>query len=105
MLTITNDAGRPFNVITIRTGERYGRTNALTADEPMVSIYDASQDKDVFGDRGQFVSRYYLSTLADGAVDKGVHLDGGVPVWHISATNKAEVIAYAVTEILQTEGA
>ena len=100
MMTIRNDDGRPFNVITIRTGENYGRTNALTADAPMVEIYDASQDKDVFGERGQFVSRYYLSTLAEGAADKGIHLDGGVSTWHINATNKAEVIAYAVREIL-----
>lgn len=85
-MKITNDEGRTFLVRAVRKGERYGLDDCLTHDEadPLIEFYDLSADPKKFGERGQFVSRYYASTLAkrDGL---GLCLDGGIPEWSIDA--------------------
>jgi hypothetical protein len=45
--------------------------------------------------RGQFVSRYYASTLLDGSgYPTGLCLDGGVAEWAVSANGMAQVLDY-----------
>tara|TARA_B100000809_G_scaffold40008_1_gene34971 strand:+ start:1879 stop:2376 length:498 start_codon:yes stop_codon:yes gene_type:complete len=77
----------------IANGDKYGRDDCLTHDkEPMVEFYDMANAL-TFGERGQFVTRYYISSLRDddyvGYVDKGNrhHLDlmGYEPTWKVSA--------------------
>lgn len=103
MIAVTNSAGRTFNVRVVHEGDEYGLNDCLVHDgEPMVEFYDATYEGDKFGPRGQFVSRYYLSTLTSvmGAEPgRGLNLDGGVPVWQITAENVAEAIAYALEEV------
>lgn len=100
------DKGRPWRVRFLRKGDRYGRDRCLTHDElePMVEFYDRkfaggqSNWGHSFPDEGQFVSRYYLSSLLkckssllepEGG---GLNLDGGIEAWSISAKGMHVVV-------------
>jgi len=106
ILRITNDKGRNFNVRIVRVGDRYGRDDCLThgaeknddPDEgPLVEFYDAEHESNPkftdFMGRGQFVSRYYITTIlgkdrfarAGGEKNTGLDLMGYEPVWKIDA--------------------
>ena len=95
MLTIWNTVNkRSFNVRLVEQGDKYGLNLSLTHDEaePLVEFYDASYDfdKDESGKvLGQFVSRYYMSTLAgeyNGTF--GLCLDGGsADEWSVDANS------------------
>lgn len=82
-------------------GDNYGLNHCLEHDEadPLVEFYDmdsgAAQKMRASDDPrtryegeeyGQFVSRYYLSTLNETswANSSGLNLDGGVPRWGVS---------------------
>ena len=67
--------------------ERYGLNDCLVhdKDEPLVEFFDAAQDHTVFGPLGQFVSRYYRSTLMESKNHDGLLLDTGAPHWQIGA--------------------
>ncbi len=50
----------------------------------LVEFYDGKYaDAGTFGPLGQFVSRYYISTLNKHPHPHGLCLDGGVAVWRI----------------------
>lgn len=100
MLRIINDKGIPFSVRMVFQGQNYGNQMQLTHDgsEPLVEFYDASSVPN-YG-LGQFVSRYYLSSLIDNRQPEthGLDLDGGVPDWKITAENMNEVLKWAEGE-------
>lgn len=81
--TITNDKGRVFNVKRVDPGEYYGRAECLKAEGIYIEFYDATYSN--CGPLGQFVSRYYLKTLAERDPHDGLNLQGGVPEWQIDA--------------------
>lgn len=64
-----------FEVGIVQKGGAYGLNKCLThtKDDPLVEFYTA---------KGQFVSRYYLSTLMEST--GGLNLEGNVPEWQIS---------------------
>ena len=69
----------------VRKGDRYGLNGCLThdEDEPLVEFYDGDYDHNPWlGVKGQFISRYNLSTLLDHE-SGGIDLDGGQPKWQI----------------------
>ncbi len=74
----------------VLAGEAYGKDNCLTHDkaEPLVEFYDTRHPET---DLGQFVSRYYLSTLLERALTDGLCLQGGVPSWSVSGEAMHEV--------------
>lgn len=93
----------------VMPGGHYGRTGALTYEPeeaakygsglPLVEFYDMSQDPVAFPG-GQFVSRYYMSTLLgtdnlhlDEPIRdiKALCLDGGVPSWTIAGDDLKRV--------------
>lgn len=81
--------GIPFHVKLINKGEKYGLDHCLTHDktDPLVEFYDARYVKN-FESLGQFVSRYYLSTLIndkDNLICYGLNLHGGIPDWKINS--------------------
>ncbi len=85
-----------FNVRIVNKGDRYGRADCLTHDDdrPMVEFYDHRYTHGDWPDRGQFVSRYYVSTLLEGE-NRGLCLDGGnANEWSVSADGMALVRAY-----------
>lgn len=54
----------------LEDGDRYGLDDCLEwqSSRSGVEFYDYSQDKEKFGHRGQFVSRYYVETLLEDAM-------------------------------------
>lgn len=85
-MKVTNDEGRTFLVRVVHKGEKYGLDDCLTHDEadPLIEFYDQSVNLKSWGPRGQFVSRYYASTLAERS-PYGLNLLGYVPEWKIDA--------------------
>lgn len=96
---VTNDQGRTFLIRVVESGDNYGRDDCLNHDgETMIEFYDRSH-RESFGERGQFVSRYYVSTLVgsheqDGEC-RGLDLHGGVPVWQVTGENVSDALALA----------
>lgn len=91
-------------------GDNYGRNHCLEHDkaDPLVEFYDmdsgaaqqmrASDDPRVRfegEEYGQFVSRYYLSTLnkTNWADSSGLNLDGGIPRWSVSGGYMHQVMS------------
>lgn len=76
--------GTHFRVRLVRRWERYGLDDCLTHGEadPLVEFYDTRY---AHTHRGQFVSRYYRSTLLEHPQGRGLCLDGGIPEWSIGA--------------------
>jgi hypothetical protein len=97
ILSFTNDLGIPMIARLVHRGDRYGRDGCLTHDEedPMLEFYDARYNHNPWlGFRGQFISRYYLSTLNEHRPYKrwiGLDLHGGVPVWKASSENMVDI--------------
>lgn len=102
-INIVNQYGVPFNVVVVEQGGSYGRNQCLTHDEvdPLVEFYDDRyHNSEDWLQYGQFVSRYYASTLLEDHEDgHGLCLDGGVDAWVVSASNMI-----AVKELLEDMG-
>jgi hypothetical protein len=101
MLKIINDKGRAFNVRRVKEGDKYGLNDCLTHGPDklgdLIEFYDASTVLKTHGDRGQFVTRYYVRTLqSDSAqlISRGLCLNGGVPVWTVDAGAMLAVIRW-----------
>jgi hypothetical protein len=78
------DDDRVWNVRLVSLGDRYGLNNCMTYDSlvPVVEFYDANYAGDTFGQLGQFVSRYYITTFME--IDgSGLNLDDGIHEWQI----------------------
>lgn len=95
---VTNDRGRTFNVTLVRKGDAYGLNDCLTHNkpDPMIEFYDATYEHDPKFEigRGQFVTRYYLTTLtgedrwsSGRAMTNGLDLMGHVPEWKVTGDN------------------
>jgi hypothetical protein len=83
----TAASGVPFRVRIVNRGERYGlRSITNEGPEPLVEFYDRRWDHT---EHGQFVTRYYASTLLGHL--GGLCLDGGVGGWSVDAASMANV--------------
>lgn len=86
-----------WNVRIVKTGDQYGRAMCLTNTKPpMVEFYDSRYPHTQYG---QFVSRYYISTILNqdgygGQYSNGLCLDGRVPAWNVSAEDMAQVVTF-----------
>ncbi len=86
-----------WNVRIVNTGDTYGRAMCLTNDKaPMVEFYDVRYPHTQYG---QFVSRYYISTILSqdsrgGEYSNGLCLDGRVPAWQVSAEDMAQAVTF-----------
>lgn len=96
LITI-NSRGIDFNVKIVRNGESYGLNNVLTHDkeDPLVEFYDSRYPHT---EHGQFVSRYYASTLLERVKDVGLDLYGGVNDWKIEAEEMKTVVDWLKIE-------
>ncbi len=84
-----------FNVRIVNTGDKYGRKDQLTNDkQQMVEFYDSRYDHADWMGRGQFVSRYYTSTILNGQYTNGLSLNGGIPAWTVSADGMKQVVEF-----------
>lgn len=77
-----NSHGIDFNVRILYEGETYGLNDQFIhkKQDPLVEFYDTRYPHTEYG---QFVSRYYLSTLLERTENKVLNLDGGIPDWRI----------------------
>jgi hypothetical protein len=93
---ITNADGKRFTVRTVNRNDGYGVGDAIVheGDDPIIEFYDLDQDPSKFGERGQFVSRYYASTLAHRGAG-ALPLDGGNPAWTVDAAAMTPVLELA----------
>ena len=98
------ESGIKWCVRAVFIGDSYGLGDCLTygnpdedgdvTDDPLIEFYDMdstaarimADENDIVRERGQFVSRYYLSTLnkTDWSQGRGLNLDGGVDRWSVS---------------------
>lgn len=93
----------PLNVRVVHPGDAYGLDDVLTNDgEAMVEFYDARYPHT---EHGQFISRYYLSTLNERAPGTGLDLDGGIPDWSVTGDNCDTAIAFATVEVEERSNA
>jgi hypothetical protein len=93
MMKVKNQKGSEFTVRLVRKGNNYGLNNCLTHNENeiLVEVYDAEYAHTEFG---QFISRYYITTLLDGGLRQGINLYGGEPKWSIDANNWCKVLMW-----------
>lgn len=105
---IVNAVGRVFNVRLVREGARYGLNDCLVHDndDPLVEFWDATYENDPrFTPRlGQFVARYYLSTLAERRSAHALALCGHEPAWTVTGGNVLDALV-AVKTALREETA
>ena len=86
-----------WNVRIVNTGDNYGLNMCLlNVKAPMVEFYDNRYPHTQYG---QFVSRYYISTILSqdsrgGEYSNGLCLDGRVPAWHVSAEDMVDVVTF-----------
>ena len=97
VVQVVNDNGVPFNVRFVEKGERYGLDSCLLHEEEdgLVEFYDARYTEG-FTVLGQFVSRYYVSTLLNRPI-RGLNLEGGSPNWYVTDDNMDVVYGYLAT--------
>jgi len=95
LLKIWNNDNRPFYVRLLKNGENYGLDDCLTHDGPdIIEFYDATSAGKT-RPRGQFVSRYFVTTLDHYNSTHGLDLQGNVDEWKISARNVCEALIFA----------
>lgn len=86
----------------IENGDRYGLDDCLEwqSSRSGVEFYDYSQNKELFGYRGQFVSRYYVETLLEDAMlnyygrNSRLDLYGDVPSWKVENKEMRVIIKF-----------
>lgn len=105
---VTNSVGRTFAVHLVPAGGQYGRNDVVanTYGQAMVEFWDTSHEGNTDFDhrkRGQFVSRYLISTFLDRSPSEGLLLHGSeADVWFVDAVNCSDVVA-AITLERNTE--
>ena len=106
MIKVINDGGRPWAVRLVFTGMAYGLDFKLTHDkpEPLIEFYDARYEHTPYG---QFVSRYYVSTLLEGfksgRTSGGICLEGSVPAWNVSGDALGRVLDWASKAVAERD--
>lgn len=96
MTSVKNAEGVPFNVRLLPAGGKYGLSGKLVADKPMVEFYDARYHHT---GHGQFIARYYVSTLLEfsGALQArtgGLVLNASVPGWTLDSAALIHVLEW-----------
>tara|TARA_R110002126_G_scaffold51994_3_gene141935 strand:- start:68 stop:358 length:291 start_codon:yes stop_codon:yes gene_type:complete len=92
MIRVTNDKNITFNVVLSKDKK----------EQNLVSFYDTRYNHTQYG---QFIGRYYASTLlgldgyGSGIKDRGLNLHGGIAGWFINADNANHVVDFIEREI------
>ena len=105
---IDNERSQPWTIRIVEEGDKYGRDDCLTyeKEEPVIEFYDG---ENLFDEQasdgtmmGQFVSRYYISTIMDGK-GGGLNLMGYEPKWQIESLAMDSVRDY-IQKFASSEG-
>jgi hypothetical protein len=96
-MTVTSTTGVTFRARILRDGTRHGLGQCLTWAETRVGVefYDTRYDHTEFG---QFVSRYYVETVLETTLGRGLDLMGYEPSWKIDPAAMAVVRAWLTHE-------
>jgi hypothetical protein len=99
-LEFTTSQNVPMLVRIVLPGQYYGRDNVVLNDskEHLVEFFDTRYPffKNTDGEiLGQFISRYYLTTLLE-SKNEGICLDGGNRIWDVDTNSFNKVIDYLV---------
>lgn len=98
----------PWTVRIVFKGEHYGLDGGQLheKDEPLVEFYDAEQDSTKFGPLGQFVNRYFITTLLSRKhPGMPLCLHGGYPNdWTVSGEHMALVERWLELQSIYNEG-
>tara|TARA_R110001583_G_scaffold131515_1_gene283272 strand:- start:182 stop:499 length:318 start_codon:yes stop_codon:yes gene_type:complete len=92
MTHVINDKNIMFNVVLSESENKEDNTTKM-----LVSFYDTRYDHTQYG---QFIGRYYASTLlgldgyGSGIKDRGLNLHGGIDDWSINAENANHVVDF-----------
>lgn len=91
---IQNRNGRQFAVKLLQKGDSYGLDKCLTWDSSQTGIefYDVTYAGDGFDEVGQFVSRYYISSILEHSGT--LCLNGDVSEWSIDGDNMQKIIIW-----------
>lgn len=121
---IDRESGIKWCVRAVLPGGLYGLNHCLTYDEnktdPLIEFYDMDSEAAkearlsinktaayLAEEYGQFVSRYYLSTLMKnrtiGGECPGINLDGGVDRWEVSGQFVNEALSELINAINDQE--
>ncbi len=97
---------RQFTARIVREGDVYGANFCLIQDgfEPKIEFYDASAPIEAFGCFGQFVGRYYVSTLLTHSMrhpKTDLNLHGGVPEWVVPGRSVKRAMAWAEATLME----
>lgn len=94
-----NSNGIPFNARVVREGDKYGLNDCRVHNDndPLIEFYDARYNHSKYG---QFVSRYYASTLtgkcewSSGRDSRktGLNLDCSISDWFVDANQVTKAI-------------
>ena len=91
-LMVTNVNGRKFDARVVDTNDNYGLNDGLVNEyAPMVEFYDMGASN---FPNGQFVSRYYVSTITEDDGSCGIDLDYGIPEWSIDGPALVKVVKF-----------
>jgi len=111
--SIIKDAGQTFLIRIVNKGDRFGSQLCLTHNEdtPLIEFYDHDFDFEYDGNQklGQFISRYYISTLRSSEYSSpfttkskhGLALNADIPEWSITPAGMNKVMAFIETLDLQ----
>ena len=87
-----------WNVRLVQQGQRYGLNDCLVHDDarPLIEFFDP-RFTELFGEPGQFVSRYYVQTLQKdlARLDRGLLLDTGSDEWVLSRSALLTAVQWA----------
>lgn len=117
------ESGIKWCVRAVFIGDSYGIGDCLTygnpdedgdvTDDPLIEFYDMdstaarimADENDIVRERGQFVSRYYLSTLnrTDWSQGNGLNLDGGVDRWSVSGEFMVKAMDAVTKRVISKE--
>lgn len=96
--TMTTRTGK-FTFRLVRSGGMQHNGFTHEADRPYfgvptVEVYDARQDPEKFGQWGQFVATYYVTTIAETRYGTALNLYGGVPAWTMTPGETDELRSF-----------
>jgi hypothetical protein len=98
----------PWTVRIVFKGEHYGLDGGQLheRDEPLVEFHDAEQDIATFGPLGQFVNRYFITTLLSRKhPGMSLCLHGGYPNdWTVSGEHMALIERWLELQSIYNEG-
>lgn len=101
LVRIFNCKAQDFTIRVVSKGQKYGLNNCLTHDshDHLVEFYATKWASKEFGVFGQFLSRYYFSTILDSKYPSGLRLWGDDDSTTLTADEMAQIKAVLAHQV------